>query len=51
MAKAAKKAIKKKAAKNKKAPKIEERIYLDMSFEDAIKLAATTPLKKNKKQK
>lgn len=51
MAKAAKKVTKKKASKNKKAPKVEERIYLDMSFEDAVKLAATTPNKKNKNKK
>lgn len=43
MAKAAKKAVKKKRAKKKNAPKIEERIYLEMSFEDAMKMAATTP--------
>jgi hypothetical protein len=43
MAKAAKK---KEVKKKKGTPKIEERIFLDMPFEEAMKLAATTPRKK-----
>jgi hypothetical protein len=41
------KEVKKKAAKKKTTPKVEERIYLDMSFEQAMKLAATTPKPKH----
>ena len=32
----------------KKKPKVEERIHLDMSFEDAMKLAVNTPAPKKK---
>lgn len=32
----------------KKQPKNDPKVHLDMSFEDAIKLAVNTPIKKSK---
>lgn len=40
-----------KAAKKKKdAPKKEKPLKVDMTFEELLKLAATTPIKKSKKK-
>lgn len=40
-----------KSTKKKKQPKNDPQVRLDMSFEDAIKLALNTPIKKTKNTK